>query len=218
MATPRPLHWLTAGLFLVLCLATPLVQADDSRESWLMQTLQNDNPVREQLAMLSQPDHPLAIRVYRGTRLPCGRRAHMLDGELALSEGLLDELHALENAPTAHNAMSGRWSLLYVLAYLGAGSHSPTGSPMDRQRQARAMLTAANQVMASAWEQAGRPHRNGQRARLLDEVLLQVPYAAALAATAQRLSSDADGFVLDNRNIQTLAGQLRQTGAVTGLE
>ena len=192
------------------------VQAQDSRETWLMQTLRDDNPVREQLAMLSQPGHPLTLRVYRGKQLPCGRRARIQDGELALSEGLLDELHTLDAQP-GNPIDSGRWSLLYVLAYLGAQSTQTSVLP-EPQRRAQAMLTAANQVMASAWEEAGRPHRQGQRARLLGSVLNQIPYAQLLRTAPSRLRTDADGFVVDAHNVQALAALLARPGTPSVLE
>lgn len=190
-------------------------QASDPRQQWLQATVQASAPVREQLAMLSQPGQPLAIRVYRGADLRAltGQPllARLQGQELALSEGLLEQLRQLEQDD---QATSARWTLLYVLAYLGARHPDlqPVAAP-PAQQQALAMLSAFNQVLATAWEEAGRPVQPAKRERLLRQVLQQVSYARQLQPAlalpeAQGLRRDADGFVLDQPNARLLASTL----------
>ena len=198
-------------------LASAHAWANDPRQDWLQDTLQSNGPVREQLAMLSQPGQPLAIRVYGGSdlRALAGQPllARLQGNELALSEGLLQQLHQLQQDD---GATSARWTLLYVLAYLGA--RHPQLQPdhaAPSQLQALAMLSAFNQVLATAWEEAGRPQQPDQRERLLRQVLHQVSYARQLQPAlalpaAQGLRRDADGFVLDLSNARLLASTLHQ--------
>ena len=209
-----PLLPLIAGLALLLG-SGPLLAAGDPRQDWLQATVQGSAPVREQLAMLSQPGQPLAIRVYRGDDLRAltGQPllARLQGQELALSEGLLEQLHQLQQED---GATSARWTLLYVLAYLGA--RHPQLQPDNAapsQLRALAMLSAFNQVLATAWEEAGRPMQPVARERLLRQVLQQVSYARQLQPAlalpaAQGLRRDADGFVLDLPNARLLASTL----------
>lgn len=212
---------------LALCHAGSLqVQPGDTRQAWLQATVQASNPVREQLAMLSQPGQPLSIRVYRGADLRAvtgqPQLAHVHGQELTLSEGLLDQLGQLadNNQPTA-----ARWTLLYVLAYLGARhpelQAGQTGPP--QQQQALAMLSAVNQVLATAWEEAGRPQQPARREQLLLQVLDEVAYARQLQAALDLpgrpgLRRDADGFVLDQANARLLAERLGRRSTHAGLE
>jgi len=213
---------LTACLALSSSLAA---QASDPRQDWLQATVQASNPVREQLAMLSQPGQPLAIRVYHGPDLRAltGQPllAYIDDRQLALSEGLLEQLRLLEHSP---QPAAARWTLLYVLAYLGARHPDlQSGNGPQPQQKALAMLSALNQVLATAWEEAGRPQQPQQRQQLLGQVMAQVPYARllqpALSANGQPgLRMDADGFVLDQANARLLASSLGNRTGHAGLE
>ena len=99
-------------------------------------------------------------------------------------------------------------------AYLGA--RHPELQPDNaapNQLRALAMLSAFNQVLATAWEEAGQPMQPATRERLLRQVLQQVSYARQLQPAlalpaAQGLRRDADGFVLDLPNARLLASTL----------
>lgn len=209
-------------LLLWACLVLPVapaVASSATQEAWLLATLRQNNPVREQLAVLGRPGQPVAIRIYRGAGLANAHGqpvAARIDGNvLALSEALVERLRTLErDSPGA-----GRWTLLYVLAYLAARQLGAQSTPplSGLQLQAQAMLQALNQVLASAWEEAGRPAAPGQRRQLLQQVLAEVPYAHDLlpalhGARGAQLQMDADGFVVDAVNVQRLTVALARNG------
>lgn len=210
-------------LLLLACLAwfsLPAMASSDGREAWLMNTLRQSNPVREQLAMLGRPGQPVSIRVYRGNTLTRSNGqpvvARMSGNELALSEGLVDRLLALENGNAPQSA---RWTLLYVLAYLAARQLGDEHSraPAGLQAEAQAMLQAFNQVLATAWEDVGRPQHARQRHQLLQQVLAAVPYAHDLLPAMHDgrippLRVDQDGFVIDPGNVRSLAWALASNG------
>lgn len=217
--------WKQLPLIFLLLLAAASARADDPRQAWLQATVADSAPLREQLAMLSQPGQPLRIRVYHGHSLRAAGQpplvARLQGQELALSEGLLDHLLQLQQQ---HGGDAGRWTLLYVLGYLAA--RHPQLQSVDStapQQQALAMLTAVNLVLASAWHDAGRPSQAAQRERLLRQVIAAVSYAQPLQPAldgvySQTLRRDAEGFVLDRSNAYLLASALRGRGSPGGLD
>lgn len=194
----------------------------DPRTAWFQQTVQQSRPVREQLAMLSRTDSPLTIRIYRGSTLAGNSRTPLLarldDQELSLSEGLLDALSQLEQS---RDPRAARWTLLYVLGYLGA--RHPDLQQRDAsttQQTAMAMLSAINLVLASAWNDDGRPSSGALQPERLQQVLRQIAYTRDIPWTGLALRTDADGFIADMRNARLLAVALENDNgsATAGLE
>lgn len=205
--------WMRLALIATLTLLPlRLPAAEGSHESWLLDTLRHSNPVREQLAMLGGPGQPASIQIHRGSTVagadgqPVAAR---IDGNvLVLSQALVERLQAMEHDATPK---AGRWTLLYILAYLA--SHQLAAGP-GPQREAEAMLQATNLVLATAWEEAGRPEAGDARLQLRQQVLDAVPYARLLQPgdTGSALRLDADGFVVDRSSVRQLAWTLARHG------